>query len=91
MYKFVNLITSDNIRTITNFAIYLNKAFKIRNNEMFAETQLVIYKQNDRYFEYLQVITSLSPLSRLLTLFFFIFSNISASLSINMFQYTQII
>ena len=40
MYKFVNLITSDNTSTIRNLAIYVYKAFKIRNNEMYAENNL---------------------------------------------------
>lgn len=37
MYEFINLVTSDNTRTITNLAIYVHKAFRIRNNELFAE------------------------------------------------------
>ena len=37
MYKFINLITSDNNRTINNLAIYVNKAFKLRNNEFYVE------------------------------------------------------
>ena len=36
MYKFVNLITSDNTRTINNLAIYVHKAFKVRNTAIFA-------------------------------------------------------
>lgn len=36
MYKFVELMTSDNPRKIANLAIYTYKAFKIRNNEMYA-------------------------------------------------------
>ena len=40
MYKFVNLISSDNTRTITDLAIYVYKAFKIRNNEMYTENNL---------------------------------------------------
>ena len=32
-FNFVSLISSDNTRTITNLAIYVYKAFKIRNNE----------------------------------------------------------
>ena len=37
MYKFINLITSDNNRTINNLAIYVHKAFKLRNNEFYVE------------------------------------------------------
>ena len=40
MFKFVNLITSDNTRTIPNLAIYVYKAFKMRNNEMYDENNL---------------------------------------------------
>ena len=36
MYKFVNLITSDNTRTINILAIYVHKAFKVRNTAIFA-------------------------------------------------------
>ena len=35
MYKFVNLITSDNTRTINNSAIYVHKAFKVTNIAIF--------------------------------------------------------
>ena len=37
MYKFINLITSDNNRTINNLAIYVHNAFKLRNNELYIE------------------------------------------------------
>ena len=37
MYKIINLITLDNIRTINNLAIYVHKAFKLRNNKVYVE------------------------------------------------------
>ena len=37
IYKFINLITPDNNRTIDNLAICVHKAFKLRNNEFYVE------------------------------------------------------
>ena len=40
MYKFVKLIQSKNTRTITNLAICVYNAYKIRHNEMYAKNNL---------------------------------------------------
>ena len=56
MFKFINLITSDNSRTITNLAIYeyVHKAFEIGNNEMYADnnTRFIIKRINELYCEF---------------------------------------
>ena len=46
MYKIVNLITSDDTRTINNLAIYLHKAFKVRNTDIFAGNNYILRKYN---------------------------------------------
>ena len=49
MYKFVNLITSDNTRTINNLAIYVHKAFKVRNTAFFL---VIILNESSLCIEY---------------------------------------
>ena len=91
MYKFVNLITSDNTRTITNLDIYVYKHFKIRNNEMYAENNLKFKNKTIRILNickwsnlFLRSLFSILCSSLL-------FSNLSVSLSMNMFQFIQIV
>ena len=42
MFKFIELIRSDDPRTFTNLAIYNYKAFKVRNAEMYSENNVQV-------------------------------------------------